>query len=126
MVASILSSAGGGVEVINVRAASEEDTFEVGTVSGDIQLDRVSNPKVTAKTVNGTVTMTGPSGKVRLVRIYQHDWRHRFGHAARCVVSVECKSFGKARHSFRFQVEVSERRDSSTAASRNQAEGSRS
>jgi len=58
-----LSSAGGGVEVANVRAASEDDTFEVGTVSGDIQLDRVSNPKVTAKTVNGTVTMNGPLAK---------------------------------------------------------------
>lgn len=58
-----LSSAGGGVEVINVRAASDEDTFEVGTVSGDIQLDRVTNPKVMAKTVNGTVTMTGPLAK---------------------------------------------------------------
>jgi len=31
----------------------------VGTVSGDIQLDRVSNAKVIAKTVNGNVTMTG-------------------------------------------------------------------
>ena len=29
-------------------------------MSGDIQLDRVSNPKVMAKTVNGNVTMTGP------------------------------------------------------------------
>jgi hypothetical protein len=58
-----LSSAGGGVEAINIRAASEDDTFEVGTVSGDIQLDRVSNPKVTAKTVNGTVTMSGPLAK---------------------------------------------------------------
>jgi hypothetical protein len=58
-----LSSAGGGVEVINVRAATDEDTFEVGTVSGDIQLDRVTNPKVTAKTVNGTVTMIGPLAK---------------------------------------------------------------
>ncbi len=54
-----LSSAGGIVEVANVKPASEEDTFEVGTVSGDIQLDGVSNPKVMAKTVNGTVTMTG-------------------------------------------------------------------
>ena len=58
-----LSSAGGGVEAINVRAATEEDTFEVGTVSGDIQLERVSNPKVTAKTVNGAVMMTGPLAK---------------------------------------------------------------
>jgi hypothetical protein len=55
-----LSSAGGGVEVVNVRAASDEDTFEVGTVSGDIQLERVGNSKVMAKTVNGTVTMSGP------------------------------------------------------------------
>lgn len=55
-----LSSAGGGVEAANVRPATAEDTFEVGTVSGDIQLDRISNPKVNAKTVNGTVTMTGP------------------------------------------------------------------
>ncbi len=58
-----LSSAGGGVEAINIRAASDEDTFDVGTVSGDIQLDRVSNPKVTAKSVNGTVTMSGPLAK---------------------------------------------------------------
>jgi hypothetical protein len=55
-----LSSAGGGVEAINVRATGPEDSFEVGTVSGDIQLDRVSNAKVVAKTVNGNVTMTGP------------------------------------------------------------------
>jgi hypothetical protein len=55
-----LSSAGGGVEVANVRPTDSEDTCEVGTVSGDIRLDRVSNAKVVAKTVNGTVTMTGP------------------------------------------------------------------
>lgn len=58
-----LSSAGGTIEVLNVRAADAEDTFEAGTVSGDIQLDRVSIRKVTAKTVNGTVTMTGPLTK---------------------------------------------------------------
>ena len=58
-----LSSAGGGVEVVNVRPLTDEDTFEVGTVSGDIQLERVANPKVTAKTVNGTVTMSGPLAK---------------------------------------------------------------
>ena len=58
-----LSSAGGGVEAINIRPATEEDTFEVGTVSGDIQLTRVSNPKVNAKTSNGTVMMTGPLAK---------------------------------------------------------------
>jgi DUF4097 and DUF4098 domain-containing protein YvlB len=54
-----LNSAGGGVEASNVRGSSADDTFEVGTVSGDIQLDRISNPRVMAKTVNGTVTMSG-------------------------------------------------------------------
>ena len=58
-----LSSAGGGVEAVNIRPVTPEDTFEVGTVSGDIQLDRVGNFKVNAKTVSGTVTMTGPLAK---------------------------------------------------------------
>ena len=55
-----LSSAGGGVEATNIRATSAEDSFEVGTVSGDIQLEGVSNAKVIAKTVNGNVMMSGP------------------------------------------------------------------
>ena len=58
-----LNSAGGGVEVFNVRAVTEDDTFEVGTVSGDIQLDRVSTPRVLAKTVSGTMMMSGPLAK---------------------------------------------------------------
>jgi hypothetical protein len=58
-----LSSAGGIVEVFNVKTASADDTFEVGTVSGDIQLNGVSSPKVMAKTVNGSVTMLGPLTK---------------------------------------------------------------
>ena len=58
-----LSSASGVLEVVNVKPASDEDTFEVGTVSGDIQLSRVTNPKVTAKTVNGTLMMSGPLAK---------------------------------------------------------------
>jgi len=58
-----LSSAGGGVEAYNIKPTSSDDTFEVGTVSGDIQLDRVSNAKLSAKTVSGTVTMTGPLAK---------------------------------------------------------------
>ena len=58
-----LSSASGVLEVVNVHAATDDDTFEVGTVSGDIQLNRVSNPKVTAKTVNGALSMTGPLAK---------------------------------------------------------------
>ena len=58
-----LSSAGGVVEVTNLKPVTADDTLEVGTVSGDIQLSRVSNPKVIAKTVNGTLTMTGPLAK---------------------------------------------------------------
>lgn len=58
-----MNSAGGGVEAFNVRPASTEDTFEVGTVSGDIQLDRVSTPTVNAKTVSGTLIMSGPLAK---------------------------------------------------------------
>lgn len=54
-----LNSAGGGVEAINVAAASPDDTFEVGTVIGDIQLEGISNPRVMAKTVNGTLIMSG-------------------------------------------------------------------
>ena len=54
-----LSSAGGGVDASNVKATSTEDTFEVATVSGDVQLTHVSNPKLSVKTVSGVVTMTG-------------------------------------------------------------------
>lgn len=55
-----LSSAGGGVEASNVRPLNSDDTFEVGTVSGDIQLSHVNHVKLVAKTVNGTIYMTGP------------------------------------------------------------------
>jgi len=55
-----LNSAGGGVDVINVKPGTSDDSVDVGTVSGDIQLDRVSNSKINTKTVNGNVTMVGP------------------------------------------------------------------
>ncbi|HXQ69990.1 MAG TPA: DUF4097 family beta strand repeat-containing protein [Pyrinomonadaceae bacterium] len=55
-----LSAASGVVEAVNVRGGDEDDTFEVGTVSGDIQLERIANQKVLAKTVNGTMVMSGP------------------------------------------------------------------
>ena len=54
-----LSSAGGMVEAANVKGTSTDDTFEVATVSGDVLLDAISNPKLVVKTVNGGVTMTG-------------------------------------------------------------------
>jgi Toastrack DUF4097 len=58
-----LSSAGGVVDVTNCKPAATDDTFEVNTVSGDIQLSDVTNRKLFAKTVNGSVTMTGPLAK---------------------------------------------------------------
>ena len=54
-----LSSAGGAVEATNVKGTSTDDTFEVATVSGDVLLDDISNPKLVVKTVNGGVTLTG-------------------------------------------------------------------
>jgi hypothetical protein len=54
-----LSSAGGAVEAANVKGTSTDDNFEVATVSGDVVLDNISNPKLVVKTVNGGVTMTG-------------------------------------------------------------------
>ncbi|HSE31968.1 MAG TPA: DUF4097 family beta strand repeat-containing protein [Pyrinomonadaceae bacterium] len=54
-----LSTAGGTVEAANVKATSADDTFEVATVSGDVQLDHISNAKLVVKTVSGGVTMTG-------------------------------------------------------------------
>jgi hypothetical protein len=54
-----LSSAGGGVEATNIKATSADDTLEVGTVSGDIQLNGITTSRVTAKTVSGTLIMSG-------------------------------------------------------------------
>jgi len=58
-----LSSAGGGVDVVNLKEGSPDDTLEVGTVSGDIQLEKVGTRTVITKTVNGTTTMTGALAK---------------------------------------------------------------
>jgi hypothetical protein len=54
-----LSSAGGGVEATNVRGMTADDTFEVGTVSGDIQLERIGSRTLLAKTVSGTLKLSG-------------------------------------------------------------------
>ena len=91
-----LSSAGGGVEAINVRGASVEDTFEVGTVSGDIQLVRIGNPKVMAKTVNGTLIMTSP-----LVKSGNYAFTNMTGDV---VLAMPADA------SFRLNAKVSERR----------------
>lgn len=55
-----LSSAGGGVEASNIKSNDAEDSFEVGTVSGDVQLQQVTTRSLVAKTVTGNVNVTGP------------------------------------------------------------------
>jgi hypothetical protein len=55
-----LSTAGGGIDATNVKALSAEDTFEVVSVSGDIQLEQVSHPKLVARSVTGNINMSGP------------------------------------------------------------------
>jgi hypothetical protein len=54
-----LKSAGGIVEVINLRGVDASDALEVFTVSGDVQLDRVSIRKVAVNSVSGAVAMSG-------------------------------------------------------------------
>jgi hypothetical protein len=112
-----LSSAGGGVEVINVRAASVEDTFEVGTVSGDIQLVRVSNPRVMAKTVNGTLMMSGA-----LVKSGSYAFTNMTGDVVLAMpsdASFERQNLRKTAAGLRLRFEVFERATSrgSTCAS---------
>lgn len=58
-----LKSAGGIVEAVNIRAVDVNDTLEVSTVSGDIQLDRLLIPKVSVNSVSGAVTMSGALAK---------------------------------------------------------------
>ncbi|HJT65192.1 MAG TPA: DUF4097 family beta strand repeat-containing protein [Pyrinomonadaceae bacterium] len=92
-----LNSAGGGVDAINVRAASAEDIFEVGTVSGDIQLEGITTPKVLAKTVSGTVMMSGA-----LVKSGNYAFTNMTGEI---VLSLPANA------SFRLNAKVSDKQD---------------
>jgi hypothetical protein len=55
-----LSSAGGGIDVSNVTPMAQADVFEVVSVSGDIQLQKVTHAKLAAKSVTGNINLTGP------------------------------------------------------------------
>lgn len=92
-----LSSAGGGVEAAGVRGDDADDTFEVGTVSGDIQLDRITNPKVMAKTISGTMTMSGA-----LVKAGDYTFTNMTGDVLLALPHDA---------SFRLNAKVSEKRD---------------
>lgn len=92
-----LSSAGGGIDVTNVRAESSDDTFEVGTVSGDIQLEGIATPTVLAKTVSGTVNMSGA-----LVKAGSYTFTNMTGETILAL---------PANASFRLSAKVSDKQD---------------
>lgn len=55
-----LRSQSGTVEARNVRPNDDRDTFVVKSVSGNINLDRVSHAKVEGETTSGNVHFAGP------------------------------------------------------------------
>ena len=54
------SSAGGSVSATNLRPVEQNDSFEVLTTSGDIELSQVTHGQINTKTVSGNLRMTGP------------------------------------------------------------------
>lgn len=56
----VMGSVSGSVEATNVRSITAGDDFDAGTVSGDVMLDGVSHAQVHAKSVSGSLNMTGP------------------------------------------------------------------
>jgi len=54
-----LGSVSGSVEATNISSTSPGDDFEAGTVSGDVILKGVAQSQVHAKSVSGSLNMTG-------------------------------------------------------------------
>jgi Toastrack DUF4097 len=54
-----LGSVSGSVEAINISSIGPGDDFEAGTVSGDVILKGVAQSQVHAKSVSGSLNMTG-------------------------------------------------------------------
>ena len=54
-----LSTAGGGIEASNIGTVEADDTFEVISVSGDIQLEKVTHARLNARSVTGNITLVG-------------------------------------------------------------------
>lgn len=54
-----LHSTGGNIEAGNISPVEVVDTFEAGSLGGDITLERVTHAQLNAHTVNGGVSMTG-------------------------------------------------------------------
>ena len=55
-----LHSVGGSIEARGVGPAATGDTFEAATVGGDITLEKIGFVELKAKTVSGTVSLSGP------------------------------------------------------------------
>lgn len=55
-----LGSVSGSVEATNVRSLTAGDDFDAGTVSGDVMLEAIGHVQVLAKSVSGSVNMSGP------------------------------------------------------------------
>lgn len=55
-----LHSAGGSIEADNVRPAEAGDTFEAKSLGGEITLDHVTHAQLSAHTLNGSLSVTGP------------------------------------------------------------------
>src|SRR5882724_11967150 len=54
-----LTTAGGGIEATNINPLEGDDNFDVTSVSGDIQLEKVGHAKLTAKSVTGNINLLG-------------------------------------------------------------------
>lgn len=54
-----LNSAGGSVSVADARPVDSDDEFEAKSLSGDVSLERVGHAVVGARTISGSVNMTG-------------------------------------------------------------------
>jgi len=55
-----LHSVGGNIDALNVRPIEAGDIFDASSVGGDITLEQVGHAKLNARSLNGSVTMTGP------------------------------------------------------------------
>jgi len=55
-----LNSVGGNIVITNARPADPEDALEATSVSGDLELERVTHAQLSLRTVNGNMRMAGP------------------------------------------------------------------
>jgi hypothetical protein len=55
-----LHSVGGNIDALNVRPIEAGDIFDASSVGGDITLEQVGHARLNARSLNGSVTMTGP------------------------------------------------------------------